>query len=216
MARTITVKGTGALKAAPDYVVLSMELETKEKLYEKAMEEATARIGRIQSAVEAAGFSREDLKTKAFNVRTDYVNKKNQYGSHDYVFTGYVVTHNLSLAFDFDPGRLAKALSAVTSSDAAPELHISFTVKDPEQISSELLRSAAENALKKAEVLCDALHVKLGQLINISYNWGELDVYSETRYEMPVECMSRDCAAPEFVPDDIDVNDTATFVWEIC
>ena len=38
MARTITVKGIGRVSAKPDYVVLSMTLESKHIYYDKAMD----------------------------------------------------------------------------------------------------------------------------------------------------------------------------------
>ena len=34
MARTITVKGVGSVSTTPDYVVISMDLETKDRDYE--------------------------------------------------------------------------------------------------------------------------------------------------------------------------------------
>ena len=55
--------------------------------------------------------------------------------------------------------------------------------------------------------------------LTIDYNWGELNVYSNTRYDMEEEClavpMMAKCAEIDMEPDDIDVSDTATFVWEI-
>ena len=44
MARTITVKGIGKVFAKPDYVVLSMTLESKHKDYDKAMDMAADHI----------------------------------------------------------------------------------------------------------------------------------------------------------------------------
>lgn len=44
MARTITVKGIGKVSAKPDYVVLSMTLESKHKDYDKAMNMAADHI----------------------------------------------------------------------------------------------------------------------------------------------------------------------------
>lgn len=55
--------------------------------------------------------------------------------------------------------------------------------------------------------------------MSIDYNWGELNVFSRTRYEiedgiMPLMATS-ECSVPEIEPDDIDVRDTVTFIWEI-
>ena len=56
-------------------------------------------------------------------------------------------------------------------------------------------------------------------MLNIDYNWGELNVFSRTSYDVedciqPLMAMSK-CAAPEIEPVDIDVTDTVAFTWEI-
>lgn len=43
-------------------------------------------------------------------------------------------------------------------------------------------------------------------------------LYSPTRYEMEADCLMKISAAPtamDIEPDDIDVSDSVTFVWEI-
>ena len=112
---------------------------------------------------------------------------------------------------------MAKTLSAIAGCVADPELSVNFTVKDSSAVNEALLKSAAENAKKKAEILCLASGASLGDLVNIDYNWGELNIYSNTRYCMEQECMAEMCAPSsiDIEPDDIDLNDSVTFVWEI-
>ena len=69
--KTITVKGVGSVSVKPDYVVLSMSLETRNRDYETAMREATSRIDQINESLSAIGFEKESVKTTDFNVRTD-------------------------------------------------------------------------------------------------------------------------------------------------
>ena len=58
--------------------------------------------------------------------------------------------------------------------------------------------------------------MKLGELLKIDYSWQELDIYSNTRYAMEEKCMAMDSAiGMDINPDDIDVSDSATFVWAI-
>ena len=143
---------------------------------------------------------------------------KDKNGSYKRVFNGYVFSHNLKVEFDFDTKRLAQALSAISKCLAKPELTIRFTVKDPSAINKELLKSATINAKEKAEILCEASNVELGSLLSIDYNWGELNIYSHTDYSLAEYCMAmpmEKMSAIEIEPDDIDVSDTATFVWEI-
>lgn len=89
--------------------------------------------------------------------------------------------------------------------------------EDATAINEEMLRSATANAKRKAEVLCDAAGVKLGDLVSINYSWGELNIYSDTNYGLAKDCLADPMTvrAIDIEPDDIDIRDTATFVWEI-
>lgn len=218
MPRTITVKGMGNVKTAPDYVVVSMNLETQDMEYEETMEQAAHQIDYLNTSLEAVGFEKKSVKTTNFNVRTAYESVKDKNGNYKSVFNGYVCSHRLKVEFDFDTKRLAQTLSAISKSLAKPELSIAFTVKDPSAINKELLKSATINAREKAEVLCEASDVELGDLLTIDYNWGELNIVSRTDYMLEERVMSmpmKAMADMDIEPDDIDVSDTATFVWEI-
>lgn len=218
MPRTITVKGMGRVTTAPDYVVISMSLEAHEKNYEATMGLAANKIEQLNASLAEIGFEKKSVKTTNFNVRTDYDRVKDKNGNYSSVFNGYICTHRLKVEFDFDTKRLARTLYAISSCLANPELSISFTVKDPSAVNTELLKSATINAKEKAQILCEASGVELGQLLTIDYNWGELNIVSRTDYMLEEKCMAMPVgglADIDIEPDDIDVSDTATFVWEI-
>lgn len=217
MPRTITVKGVGKVSAKPDLVVLSMTLESQNMIYEAAMETAAESIELLNRSLSEVGFEKDAVKTTNFNVHTDYDNVRQKDGSYKRIFNGYVVSHNLKVEFDFDSSRLSKALSVVGSCLAHPQLSVAFTIKDSTAVNEDMLRSATVNAKRKAEILCDASGVELGGLRSIGYNWGELNIYSDTRYDVSEECLAPPMMAKsiEIEPDDIDVSDSATFVWEI-
>ena len=219
MMRTITVKGVGNVSAKPDYISISMTIESVENDYDKARDGAARRIENLKAAAVSVGYEKEALKTISFNVETRYENVRDRQGSYKREFAGYACVYRLKLAFDFDSKQLAKVISAIANSGANPELSIAFTVKNPAKVSEELLESAAQNARAKAEILCKATGAELGQLISIDYNWGELNIVSRTSYEMedclmPLAAMDK-CCAPEIEPDDINVSDTVAFTWEI-
>ena len=219
MMRTITVRGVGNVSAKPDYISISMTIESVENDYDKAMDGAARRIENLKAAAVSVGYEKETLKTISFNVETRYENVRDRQGNYKREFAGYACVYRLKLAFDFDSKQLAKVISAIANSGANPELSIAFTVKNPAKVSEELLESAAQNARAKAEILCKATGAELGQLISIDYNWGELNIVSRTSYEMedclmPLAAMDK-CCAPEIEPDDINVSDTVAFTWEI-
>jgi uncharacterized protein YggE len=218
MERTITVKGIGRACAKVDYVEISMTLEALRENYENAMEVAAAQIDEVQRAVTGIGFAKDTVKTTSFNVRTEYKSEHDKNGNYKSVFVGYMVSHHLKLAFDFDAERLGQVLSVISGCKCHPRLSIHFTVKDATAINAEMLRTAAENARQKAEILCAASGAVLGELLSISYNWAELDIYSHTNYDYcEGEQRMMTCkSAIDIQPEAVDVSDGVTFVWEIC
>lgn len=215
MNKTITVTGKGKISAKPDYVVLTMGLEAIDKQYEKAIDIAADKIAQLDESLVGVGFEKSSIKTTSFNVGTKYDNVKDKYGNYKNVFRGYVVNHRLKLEFDFDTKRLASALSAIAQCLAEPHLSVDFTIKDPNEIKDELLKSAAANARSKAQILCEASGVTLGDLMSINYSWGEISVVSKTNFVLNEAPPILAAKSIDFVPDDIDLNDSATFVWEI-
>lgn len=219
MNKTITVKGVGKTTAKPDYIILTLSIFSQDMDYDTAMECSAQKIAVLETTAGQLGFEKGALKTVSFNVSTQYESQKDSSGNFQNVFAGYNCSYRLKLAFDFDHKRLACVLSTMASSGANPELNISFTVKAPAKVNEKLLSSAAINAKEKAEILCCASGVALGQLLSIDYSWEELNLLSRTQYNMsdgamPLMAAKTRCA-PEITPDDIDLRDTATFVWEI-
>ncbi len=214
--RTITVKGIGAVSVKPDLIVLRLSMETAEYEYDAAMKAAAEKIDFLNKALEAAGFEKKSAKTADFRVRADYDRLNDGKGNYTSVFMGYKCRHELKIEFDFDTKRLAKALSEISKCIAKPEISIDFTVKDSSAVSGELLKAAVKNAREKAEILCAASGAKLGELLSIDYNWGELHLYSATDYDVEGKCMMFGAADDmDIEPEEIKARDTATFAWEI-
>lgn len=218
MNRTITIKGIGKLSLKPDQTVVSLTLKTVHADYDKAMDEAAKHLEQLRGALVGIGFTKDDLKTTNFNVNAEYESERDKNGNYKRIFIGYSVTHQLKLEFDFDSQRLSQTLGVIAGCIAEPELNVQFTVKDKEAVDAALLQSACANAKAKAEILTKASGVTLGELVSIDYNWGELHLFSQTQYDMEDACMRMASAAPtsiEIEPDDIDISDSVTFVWEI-
>ena len=216
MARTITVKGVGKATVKPDQVEIRLTLTAKDKVYDKSMSVAAEQIDNIKKAFEKAGFGEGSLKTTNFDIRGVYDSVRDSDHNYNRVFSGYECKHNLKLVFDFDTARLSKALGAVAKSRVNPKINIDFTVKNPAAVNEMILQDAAANAKKKAEILCAASGVKLGNLVCIDYNWGEATYVSKTEYEVDA-CFTLNSTPCEIEidPGDIEAGDTAAFIWEI-
>ena len=214
--RTITVKGVGTVSTPPDLTVISLTINERAMEYADSINGANERIEKLQAAIAAIDFTKDDLKTKSFNAHTNYDNYRDEDGSYKQRFAGYECEYYLKLSMDFDNKRLSQTLAAIANSGANAGQSIAFTVKDPEKVSARLLKAATENAREKAEVLCAASGVTLGELVSIDYNWKDISIHSASHYERErgIEAVPL-AAAPDFTPDDIKSSDTATFVWEI-
>ena len=218
MNRTITIKGVGRLSLKPDQVAVTLCLKTTDPVYEEAMRAATAELAQLRAAIAGVGFAEDDLKTASFDIDTVYESDRDSDGNYRRRFVGYRVTHELKLELAYDTQRLSRTLGAIAACVAEPELTIRFTVKDQDGVNAALLESACVNARQKAEILTRAAGVTLGTLLSIDYNWGELHLYSPTSCSVGSDDLAETCSAPADMaiePDDIDVSDSAVFVWEI-
>ena len=214
MARTITVKGTGAMSVTPDLVILTLTFEETRIDYDDAVKSVSVGVAHLNRALKSVGYPDGSLKTLSFNVENEYRTEKDANGNYIKHFVGFCCTERFKLEFPLDKELLAKTLRVVTVNTLPPELSISFTVKDTAAVSRELLSLATKNAKEKAEILCEASGVKLGKLENIIYDWVDLKLVSLTRNcHMPTSYS--DESESYFEPDDIKVNDSASFVWEI-
>lgn len=216
MNKQIVVKGKGSVSARPDLIVIAITLQSRHAEYAKTIAKGAAELESIRDAIVKAGLEAEDLKTTNFSVDTEFESIRDQKGNYENIFRGYVCRHGLKIEFDFDMKRLSEVIHQIARCKARPEFTIRFSVRDKDAVCEQLLINATENARVKAEVLTKAAGVRLGELVSIDYNWGEIHLYSQTNYED--SCMSgapNEGAHIDIEPDNIDVQDTVTFVWEI-
>lgn len=216
MERLITVKGVSNISVKPDLIVLTMDIISQKYDYDETMKQAADSVNAIEKAIEEAGFNKSDLKTINFNITTNYKNYYDENNNYKSKFDGYKSEQSLKLQFDLDMELLSKVITAIAKSKVDPRLNIRFSVKDSDAVNEALLVKATEDARKKAEILTKASRTTLGRLVSINYNWSEVSIYSNTRYNMENKSLLlNESYAPSIEPEDINLDDTATFIWEI-
>ena len=222
--RTIRVTGKGNLKVHPDMTRITITLNGMDLLYNETLRKSSEATEQLKDLLAPFGFERTDLKTLSFDVRTEYEHYEEKVrGRTEYKtrFVGYSYTHRMKVEFDSDNDRLGKILYALANSSLNPEFRLSYTVKNPEAAKNELLDKAVQDAVAKAGVLTRAANQKLGDIQSIDYSWGRIDFeFSPMDRELMPEadgaCVKECEALPlDIEPDDIEVGDTVTVVWEI-
>ena len=216
--RTIRVTGKGQIRVRPDMTRITLSLEGLNPEYGETLRRSAEDTERIKDLLTELGFARTDLKTLNFNVDTEYerYQERNTYKQR---FVGYKYHHQMKVEFDSDNDRLGKVLYALAKCPLQPEFRLSYTVKDPEAAKNELLGKAVADAQAKALVLTQAAGVALNDIQSIDYSWAQINFEVEPMNRM---LMTEDCAVEgagsydiDIEPDDIEVSDTVTILWEI-
>ena len=214
--RTIRVTGKGQIKVKPDTTRITMSLEGTYPEYGEALRHSSLDTEHLKDILSAFGFERSDLKTLNFNVETEYESYKQR-------FVGYKFRHMMKVEFPSDNDRLGKVLYALANCPVKPEFRLSYTVSDPEAAKNELLGKAVTDAKEKASVLTQAAGVTLKDIQSIDYSWGEIDFEYRPMNGMLMadKCLAAPMVAEggsydmDIEPDDIEVSDTVTVLWEI-
>ena len=215
--RTIRVTGKGQLKVHPDMTRIVITLEGKNFDYGITLKRSSEATEKLKDLLLPFGFERSDLKTLTFGVDSEYVSYKEK-DEYKRRFDGYKYTHVLKVEFDSDNKRLGKILYALANCSLNPEFRIGYTVKDPEAVKNELLGKAVQDAVAKAGVLAGAAGLKLGEIQSMDYSWGRVDFEVYPMDKCLAEPMCADGGSSydlDIEPDDIEVQDTVTVVWEI-
>ena len=216
--RTIRITGKGQIKVKPDMTRIALSLEGTYPEYGETLRRSAEDTEQLKDLLAEFGFERSDLKTLNFSVDTVYESYKYK-DTYKQRFAGYKFHHLMKVEFESDNDRLGKVLYALANSPVKPEFRLSYTVKDREAAKNELLGKAVTDAKKKASVLTKAACVTLKEIQSIDYSWGEIDfeVQPMNRMLMADLPMMDDAEsyAMDIEPDDIEVSDTVTVIWEI-
>lgn len=219
MERIIKVTGRGKISVKPDTIQLNINAEGIYKEYAEAVRRSTEDTALIRETIAKAGLDSKDLKTVYFGVDTEYENYQDRHGSWKQRFKGYKYSHSMHLKFPADNEVLGKVLYELANCKVSVQFSISHTVKDVEAVKNELLGKAVTDSRTKAQVLTEAAGVTLGDIVNIDYSWGELEIYSRPMRNLAfgsaINAKEESAFDLDIEAEDIDVQDTVTVVWEI-
>lgn len=219
--RTIRVTGKGQIKVKPDMTRITISLEKTYPEYQETLKKSAEDTEQLRDLLTGFDFARSDLKTLQFNMDTEYEGYEEN-GTYKQRFIGYKYHHMMKVEFESDNERLGKVLYALAHCSVKPEFRISYTVKDPEAAKNDLLGKAVKDAAEKAAVLTQAAGVALKCIQSIDYSWGQINFEAQpmNRMLMADACCKTEAAIcgsydMDIEPDDIEVSDTVTVIWEI-
>lgn len=173
----ITVNGTGEVQIIPDTVVVSMGVESLNKVLTEAEGDNSTKINNIINILYDYGIKKEHIKTRNFNIYPKYDYNKGQ------SFLGYQVSNFI----DFKTGdiqNVGEIISKLTEAGANCFNGVSFTVEDNELAYSQALENAINNAWNKAYALLgNEIELKVLEIMEESvYSYrGIFDSYTTAK-----------------------------------
>ena len=216
MERTITINGTGVAYTAPDWVELTLTIQSKNTDYDTMLKNAASRYDQLCEAVRALGFPVEQLKTDSYNFYTSQKTNSDNDSSFGETYTEYSCSHKLCLSFPLDQDRLASVLNGISACPAHPSVSVELSLQDPAPVKAQALRNAAEQARSKAKLLAEISGLQLGELVSIQSDEMDFDYSSHTLAEPQGEfCDLLACLHNSLNPSELSLTQNVVFVWEL-
>lgn len=207
--RTITVSGSATISLMADMATLEIGVETTSQDVAQAQSQNAYEMNNVIAALKNAGVSEDDLITSNFNVWSGYEYATSSLGVETRTPV-YTVSNMLSVTVR-DLTAIGDLIDVAVKAGANQMYGLTFSSTENNAAYQQALTRAVEDAAQKAQVLCDAAKVTLGDLIHIDaqengYNYGIRNVYSAKE-------TAADGAA--IVTGDVQVSATVTLTYGI-
>ncbi len=164
MDRGIIVSGEGEVRATPDVLAVTLEVETRAGTVAEARAMNTEAAAKLIAVLKAGGIAERDIQTRNISVNAEYDRPDRGAPS----VAGYVVSNSIRVSLrDLEKagGTIDDALAA--AGDAGRLGGIRFDFSKPAPLYVEARIRACRDAREKAQALAAGMGVKLGKLISV-------------------------------------------------
>jgi uncharacterized protein YggE len=187
---TIRVHGSGEVEVMPDEASIAFAVETFAATAEEAGRENAEVMDRVISALMAAGVPREDIETRNYSLRPEYVHdqQRDEPRIRGYRASNQVIltTRNLDSVGEFIDVALGAGANRMDQ--------VSFGLSDDREARAAALRDAVSNARTSAEAIASSLSVTLGAVMDASTT--AMPEPRQVAYSMRMESADMAMAAP--------------------
>ena len=211
MSRNVIAAGSGIARLAPDTATLALWLRAQNADYNTAAEALKKGAAIVEAAVKTTGVDVQ-VKAEDFSVDARYEYKKDLAGNQKRVLAGYEARQMVRVTVAHEGVNVILVQNALQKCGADADLTVSYSLKDESAAEKLALEKACKDAREKAEVMCAAAGVKLGQLISVS-NGSEAVL--QPAAPVMLRAVAAEAAPAAVEAEDIEVHATATLVFEI-
>lgn len=208
--RTIKVSSKALYQAKPDTVNFLITLISEGKEYDLVIEESSLYLEKLTKELIKAGFNLEDLVTTDFNLEhlTENYQENNQYKQKK---VGYKIIHKMKLSFSLNYDLINKVIEVINKTNTNALFTIKFLLSNKEEAKKTLLEKAYKTAFSDAETLAKISNNKLGEVLEINYNFDNLNFESPFVLRSNLELNNR----LNFNPEEIKLEEKVQVIFKI-
>lgn len=159
---SVTVTGTGTVRAAPDGLRLDIGVETHDVSVDAALRKANEAMAAVQGSLLGSGVDQDDLRTTSLGIRTEHDRSGR-------TLSGYVVTHGLDVRLrDVSAAGAVIAAAAGAGGEAVRVSGLRFDLSDDAVLVEQARSMAVEDARRSAQTLAAAAGREVGRAMRIT------------------------------------------------
>lgn len=162
---SIRVTAEARVTAKPDRVEIDIGVATHAASSQQAATENASRADAVLAAVRKAAGSTGVLKTISYSLNPDYKYHPNTEPTPD----GYTAANVVQVTLD-DLARIGAVIDSATAAGANRVQGITFTLRDQDAARAQALREAATRARGEADVLAEALGLRVVRVLTVEQN----------------------------------------------
>jgi uncharacterized protein YggE len=204
--KTISVTGTGVVKAKPDRALISFSVVTQADTAWEALSENAAKMDSVVKAVRAAGILENQTETSAYSLSPNW--EYPERGSPRIV--SYTCSNTIKVTVK-NLDKVGEIIDVAVSAGANYVSSLQFTISDEamSQLGLNALSLAVRDADSKARTIADAAGVTLIGPVSIS-----LSSYSPYVRSYASESFAGSVTTPILSPEEVSVTVSVSTVYE--
>ncbi len=174
---TLNVSGTGTVEVSPDRARIVFAVETEAEGARETGEANALLMDRVITALRGTGIPDLRIETSGYSLSPRYAPRT---GSEPQRIAGYTARNTVQVIVD-DVDAVGRLVDSALDAGANRVAGLSFEIRDPEPHRQEALRRAVARARGEAEVMAEALGMRLGDPITVQ---GGAEIPSPRGFDM--------------------------------
>lgn len=162
----LDLSAAGEVAQVPDVALINAGVTTRASTASSALQQAADRMGRVRSALKAAGIADRDIQTSNLSLNPEY-----SFDNNVQRLTGYSASNQLTIRFRAiaNAGRILDVLVAQGSNQInGPNL----IVDHPEAALDQARTAAIANGRARAELYARSMGLRVARIVSVAENGG--------------------------------------------